>query len=129
MKLSDFKQLLRETVNSGTDNYKRPIREGLLDSVVMYIVDKLVKSKTKKYFDALSKDPQFLEAKQRVRKALEDFEKGAEARIASELRYQKQKDAFAKKYGQEKADEIYDDYDYLYGYKYRPSRTAKRTHK
>lgn len=120
MKLSEFKKLIKEKTDIEVTKSKQPLREGLLDSVLSYIVDKLVKHKTKHYFDALSKDPEFLEAKKRVKKALEDFEKDTSRRVAADLKYQKQKEAFAKKYGQEKANKIYDDYDYIYGYEYKP---------
>jgi hypothetical protein len=119
MKIDKFKKLIREeTVNVLLEN-KLPLKEGAINTIINYIVTKLVKSKTKGYFEALAKDPEFLAAKARVKKSLEDLEKIKIRNEEGHARFQKNKEKFAKKFGETKAKEIYDDYDYLYGYKYR----------
>lgn len=115
MKLSKLKNLIKEDNNSN----KQPLSEGMIDTVLSYIVDKMVKGKTKKYFDTLAKDPEFLEAKKRVKDALQNIEQSAERHTKSQIKFEKEKEEFIKKYGKKKADQVYRGDKYIYGLKYR----------
>lgn len=113
MKLSTFKTIITEKVNKKSNI---TLSEGIIDSVVGYIIDKLVKKKTKKYFDELSKDPEFIEAKKRVKQALEDFDQSTDRYNKQLSKFEKEKAEFIKKYGKSKADKVYRGDKYIYGY-------------
>jgi hypothetical protein len=104
MKLSEAKQIIKEQVNK---NSTRVLSEGIIDAVIGYIVDKLVKKKTKKYFEELAKDPEFIEAKKRVKQALVDIDAASGRYERTKKEYEKQKEEFAKKYGKKKADQVF----------------------
>ena len=115
MKLSILKNLIKDHVN----NNKQPLREGVIDSVIDYIINKLVSKKTDKYFDTLSKDAEFLEAKKRVKDALQNIAQTAERHEKSRTKFEKEKEEFIKKYGKKKAEQVYRGDKYIYGLKYR----------
>ncbi len=115
MKLSKFKKVIKENIN---DNHNSVLSEGIIDSVIGYIIDKLVRKKTKKYFDELAKDPEFIEAKKRVKQALLNIDQSTERYQNSRDKYAAEKAEFAKKYGQKKADQVYRGDKYVYGFKY-----------
>jgi uncharacterized membrane protein len=115
MKLRQLKTLIKEDcVNS-----RKPLNESMLDTVINYIIQKLVSKKTNKYFDTLAKDPEFVEAKKRVKDALQNIEQSAARYEKTREKYEKNKAEFIKKYGQKEADKIYRGDKYIYGLKYR----------
>ena len=62
MKLSKFKQLIKEEIELQSEQYNATLKEGVVDKIIAAIVDKIVKVKYKKYFDELHKDPEYIEA-------------------------------------------------------------------
>jgi hypothetical protein len=116
MKLSKFKTVIKENIN---DKHNTVLSEGIIDSVISYIIDKLVKKKTKKYFEELAKDPEFIEAKKRVKQALLNIDQSTERYQNSRDKFAAEKEEFVKKYGQKKADQVFRGDKYIYGLKYR----------
>lgn len=106
MKLSKVKDIIREESAAVLKESKKPITEGIIDSIVSAIVDKIVKTRYKKYFAELHKDPEYQETLKRTKQA-------AAAIDAAASRYEKQSenskkvyDEYVKKYGKEAADKI-----------------------
>jgi hypothetical protein len=77
MKLSEFKKIIKEEINLET---KQSLSEGIVDKLVSAIIDKVVKSKYKNYFDALKNDPEYQEALRGVRLAVDRID-AAENRL------------------------------------------------
>jgi len=108
MKLSEFKEIIREEAVSILKEVKQPINEGFIDKIIALIVDKVVKSKYKKYFDSLHNDPDYVEALKGLRVAVDKIDDSASK---YEKTYKKSKaayDEYAKKYGKKAASKMID---------------------
>lgn len=115
MKLSEFKKIIREEINLET---KQSLSEGIVDKLVSAIIDKVVKSKYKNYFDALKNDPEYQEALRGVRLAVDRIDAAGEAAVKQKKRFDKEYAEVAKKYGKKVADKtVADVKNYKYSWK------------
>jgi hypothetical protein len=115
MKLSEFKQIIKEEVNLET---KHKLSEGIVDKIVSTIIDKVVRTKYKTYFDALKNDPEYQEALRGVKNAVGRIEMAGEAAVNQKKRFDKQYAEVAKKYGKAAADKVVADvHNYKYSWK------------
>ena len=79
---------------------------GLFNNIIKFLADKIVKTKYQKYFDDLHNDPEYQKALVEIKKAPERIEKAGIAAVKAQEKFKKEYDAFAKKYGKERADAI-----------------------
>jgi len=79
---------------------------GLLNNIIKFLADKVVKTKYQKYFDDLHNDPEYQKALIEIKKAPERIEKAGIAAVRAQEKYKKTYDAYVKKYGKENADAI-----------------------
>jgi hypothetical protein len=103
MKLSEFKKIIKEEINLET---KQSLSEGIVDKLVSAIIDKVVKSKYKNYFDALKNDPEYQEALMGVKLAADRIDAVGAAAVKSKIKSDKLYDEYAKKYGKQGADNM-----------------------
>lgn len=109
MKLSEFKKIIREEAESILIESKQPINEGIVDSIISAIVNKVIKSKYKKYFDELHNDPEYKEALTAVNKAAEKISTAAKSYEKYKAKSDKEYNEYVKKYGKKAADKIVSD--------------------
>lgn len=115
MKLSEFKQIIKEEVNLET---KHKLSEGIVDKIVSTIIDKVVRTKYSNYFDALKNDPEYQEALRGVKNAVGRIEMAGEAAVKQKKRFDKEYAEVAKKYGKAVADKTVSDVkNYKYSWK------------
>lgn len=115
MKLSEFKQIIKEEVNLET---KHKLSEGIVDKIVSTIIDKVVRTKYSNYFDALKNDPEYQEALRGVKNAVGRIEMAGDAAVKQKKKFDKEYSSYAKKYGKAAADKIVDDvHNYKYSWK------------
>jgi len=108
MKLSEFKQIIREEAKIVLTESKQPINEGIIDKVISVIVDKIIKTKYKSYFDALHNDPEYKEALKGLKNSVEKIDQSAENYKKFYEQSKADYDAYAKKYGKKAADKMVD---------------------
>jgi hypothetical protein len=108
MKLSEFKQIIREEAKIVLTESKQPINEGIIDKIISVIVDKIIKTKYKSYFDALHNDPEYKEALKGLKNSVEKIDQSAENYKKSYEQSKADYDAYAKKYGKKAADKMVD---------------------
>jgi RNA-binding protein YhbY len=104
MKISEFKNLIREEINNVAG--KQQLREGVVDKIIAAIIDKVVKVKYGKYFDSLHKDPEYIEALKGVKTAADRINMAGERAVKAKQQWQKTYDAYSKQYGKKAADRI-----------------------
>jgi hypothetical protein len=115
MKLSEFKKIIKEEINLET---KQSLSEGIVDKLVSAIIDKVVKSKYKTYFDALKNDPEYQEALRGVRLAVDRIDAAGESAVKQKKKFDKEYAEVAKKYGKKVADRtVADVKNYKYSWK------------
>jgi hypothetical protein len=100
MKQSDLKRIIKEEVN------RELMMEGIIDKLVSVIIDKVVKSKYKTYFDALKTDPEYQEKLKAVKLAVTDIDNYGESAVKAKRLYDAEYTKYSKKYGKEAADKI-----------------------
>jgi hypothetical protein len=105
MKLSKLKTLIREEASSAM-HVNEPINEGVVDKIVAAIVDKIIKTKYKKYFDELHSDPEYIEALKGIKTAASRIEASGDAYEKAKINQQKEYDTYVRKYGKAAADKI-----------------------
>ena len=108
MKLSEFKQIIREETIVVLSETKQPINEGVVDKIIGLIVDKIIKTKYKSYFEALHNDPEYKEALKGLKNSIEKVDQSAENYKNSLEKSKADYDAYAKKYGKKAADKMVD---------------------
>lgn len=108
MKLSKFKRLIREEAESVLIESKQPINEGIVDKIITAIVDKVIKSKYKAYFDALHSDPAYKEALKGLKNSVDRIDQSAETYKKSYERSKSEYDSYVKKYGKKAAQNMID---------------------
>ena len=108
MKISEFKQLIREEINTVAG--KNQLHEGVVDKIISAIVDKVIKSKYKNYFDSLHKDPEYQEALRGIALAADRINSASEKVVKSELKVKKEYDSYVKEFGKKKAEEFMKQY-------------------
>ena len=106
MKLSEFKLLIRKEASAVMTESKRPINEGIIDKIISTIIDKVIKTKYKKYFDELHSDPEYKEALKAVNNAAEKIDLAAKSYEKAKSKSDKEYSEYARKYGKEAADKI-----------------------
>ena len=106
MKLSKFKQLIKEEIELQSEQYNATLKEGVVDKIIAAIVDKIVKVKYKKYFDELHKDPEYIEALKGIKTYAQKMDASAEAWERAKIKSDKSYNEYAKRYGKEAADRI-----------------------
>ena len=106
MKLSKFKQLIKEEIELQSEQRNTPLKEGVVDKIIAAIVDKIVKVKYKKYFDELHKDPEYIEALKGIKTYAQKMDASAEAWERAKVKQDKAYNEYAKRYGKEAADRI-----------------------
>lgn len=106
MKLSKVKNIIREETRSVLSSKSKTLNEGMFDKLVAMIVDKIVKTKYKKYFDELHSDPEYKEALKAVNNAAEKINLAAKSYEKAKTKSDKTYDEYAKKYGKQAADKI-----------------------
>jgi hypothetical protein len=108
MKLSEFKQLIRKEAKIVLTETKQPINEGIIDKIIAAIIDKIIKTKYKPYFDALHNDPEYKEALKGLKNSVEKIDQSAENYKKSYDQSKADYDAYAKKYGKKAAEKMID---------------------
>ena len=108
MKLSQLKILIREEASSVLKS-NNIINEGMVDKIIAMIIDKIIKTKYKKFFDELHNDPEYIEALKGIKHAAERIKNAGEAYQRSKIRAQNQYEEYSKKYGKAAADKIVSD--------------------
>jgi uncharacterized protein YaaR (DUF327 family) len=103
MKLSEFKKIIKEEINLET---KQSLSEGIVDKLVSAIIDKVVRSKYKNYFDALKNDPEYQEALRGVRLAVDRIDAAGESAVKAQAIADKTYKDYVKKYGKAAADNM-----------------------
>ncbi len=106
MKLSKFKEIFKEEVNSETKN---TLSEGIVDKLVSAIIDKVVHTKYKKFFDTLKNDPEYQEKLRAVKIAATEIDRYGEAAVKAKEKADKSYAELVKKYGKDAADNIMTD--------------------
>jgi hypothetical protein len=106
MKLSKFKQLIKEEIELQSEQRNATLKEGVVDKIIAAIVDKIVKVKYKKYFDELHKDPEYIEALKGIKTYAQKMDASAEAWEQAKIKSDKSYNEYAKRYGKEAADRI-----------------------
>ena len=106
MKLSRFKQIIKEETSSVLTESKQSLNEGIVDKIVASIIDKIIKTKYKKFFDELHSDPEYIEALKGVKDAAKRIEATGDAYEKAKTNQQKEYEIYAKKYGKAAADKL-----------------------
>ncbi len=108
MKLSKFKQIVREETASILNEKSQTLNEGVVDSIISFIVDKIIKTKYKKYFDSLHNDPEYKEALKGLKNAADRINDTSLKYTKSYEAAKSEYDKYAKKYGKEAAQRLID---------------------
>ena len=107
MQLSEFTQILKKEIILELAAKKSRLSEGLLDSIIGSIIDKIVSRKYKDYFDEVRNDPEFQAAKQ----SLDRYAKKARDRMdrydKAKAKWEKDFKATERKHGKAAAEKIH----------------------
>jgi uncharacterized protein YaaR (DUF327 family) len=100
MKQSDLKRIIKEEVN------RELMMEGIIDKIVSTIIDKVVRSKYKTYFDTLNNDPDYQEKLKAVKLAVTDIDNYGEAALKARAKADKSYKELVRKFGKKAADNM-----------------------
>ena len=120
MKLSRLKTIIQEEVYATSK--KHNLHEGVIDNILSMVIDKLVKTKYKKYFDELHNDPEFIDAQRRLKDSLVAIDKQSQRYEKTAKKSESAYNEYAKKYGKKAADKMVAD---VKAGKYKPSWKKK----
>lgn len=115
MQLSEFTRILKKEIMLELASKRTRLSEGLLDSIIGSIIDKIVSTKYKSYFDEVKNDPEFQAAKQ----SLDRYAEKARDRMArydkAEAKWKKDFKATERKHGKAAAEKIHGKHFMSYG--------------
>lgn len=106
MKLSEFKKIIREELNSVASQSNTPLNEGVFDGIISYFVDKVIRTKYKGYFDALHNDPEWKAARAELEGLANKMRDRAARYEKDKAKWEKERRATEKKFGKKEADRI-----------------------
>lgn len=106
MKLFNLKNVILKETREEVIKSNPTINEGIVDKIISAVIDRIVKTKYKKYFDELHNDPEYKEAKQRLSQAADNIKRAAESYEKVSHSRNQAYDEYAKKYGKKAADKI-----------------------
>jgi hypothetical protein len=79
---------------------KTRITEGLIDSIVNYVVDRLLHSYNKEFYNAIRNSPELKLQKEKIRASMDDAQRSVERVKHSIQEFEKTKKAYEAKYGE-----------------------------
>ena len=106
MKLSEFKKLIREVAEQEATQSNMTLNEGMLDGLIGYFVDKIIRTKYKGYFDALHNDPEWKSARAELEGLANKMRDRAARYEKDKSKWEKDKRAAEKKFGKKESDRM-----------------------
>lgn len=107
MQLSEFTRILKKEIMLELASKRTRLSEGLLDSIIGSIIDKIVSTKYKSYFDEVKADPEFQAAKQSLARYAEKARDRMARYDKAKAKWEKDFKATERKYGKAAAEKIH----------------------
>lgn len=97
MNKKQAKNLIKEHVHNELNKFN--LTEGIIDKIVDYVIQRLIRKKYGKVIDDIKNDPDFIEAQLALNRAVEEFDRSTKRAAEAEKEMESSKIEYKKKFG------------------------------
>jgi hypothetical protein len=106
MDKKELLHIIKEDQNIALFKNKLQLSEGVFDSIMSFIIDKIVRTKYKDYFDAVHNDPEFKAAQADLQNIVDRIQDRAKRYEIEKKKWESDYKAAEKKFGKQAAQKM-----------------------